>query len=379
MSSSVVAHQLKGLSSRWDNEPALDETLLVCVAAAAIFVSTIAVLSPYLVLVDNFGDNSAYMSIATAIRKWDFRGVFVKHFWGLPYFMTAISKLTGLSERTSLLLVSCTSSLIAVVLAYRLWGGWIATAFSIVNFDWYQRSFLGGSEPLFVALLFGSFLAIRRERWLLAAVLAALTTITRPLGVFLLVGIGLTLLCRRDWRRFALATAIGLIIGTLYLIPLARYFHDPLATVHSYQSTQASASVSLFGFPFYAIIKGTLLYPAPLTNLLLSFGWIFLVLIAIVAMLGTEHFRNYARLHPAEVIFAAPYLLSLYCYNYPYWARADFPRFAIPIIPFVFVALWRWIPKDRRILWLLAPITAVLAASSALGIRNVSHLLRLRA
>jgi hypothetical protein len=84
-------------------------------------------------------------------------------------------------------------------------------------------------------------------------------------------------------------------------------------------------------------------------------------------------------LHPAEVIFAAPYLLSLYCYNYPYWARADFPRFAIPIIPFVFVALWRWIPKDRRILWLLAPITAVLAASSALGIRNVSHLLRLRA
>jgi hypothetical protein len=194
--------------------------------------------------------------------------------------------------------------------------------------------------------------------------------------VFLLAGIGLTLLWRRDWRRFALATVIGLIIGTLYVIPLARYFHDPLATVHSYQSAQSS--VPLFGLPFYAIIKGTILYPAPLTSLLLSFGWIFLVLIAIVAMLGTEHFRNYAREHPPEIIFAAPYLSSLYCYNYPYWARGSFARFAIPIIPFVFVALWRWIPKDRRILWLLAPITAVLAAGSAWGIRNVVHLLRLR-
>lgn len=347
-------------------------------ASAVIFVVFISVMTPYLALVDNFGDNSAYMSIAAAIRKWDFRGVFVKHFWGLPYFMSAISNPTGISERTALLLVSWVSSLVAVILAYRLWGGWIATTFSIVNFDWYQRSYLGGSEPLFVALLFGSFLAVRRERWLLAAFLAALATITRPLGVFLLLGIGLTLLSRRDWQRLVLSTLIGLAVGALYVIPLARYFHDPLATVHSYQSAQASATVPLFGVPFYAIIKGTILYPAPLSNLLLTFGWIFLVLIAIVAMLWTQHFRSYARQHVPEVIFAAPYLLSLYCYNYPVWARGNFPRFAIPIVPFVFLALGRWLPKDRRILWALAPVTAVLAASSAIGIQNVVHLLRLK-
>ena len=163
----------------------------------------------------------------------------------------------------------------------------------------------------------------------------------------------------------------------LYAIPLARYFHDPLATVNSYGPAQSSATVPLFGLPFYAIIKGTMSAPAPLTNLALSFGWIFLVLIAIVAMLRTEYFRSYARAHPPEIIFAAPYLLSLYCYNYPGWARGSFARFAIPIIPFVFLALSRWIPKDRRILWALAPITAVLAASSAVGIRNVMHLLRI--
>jgi hypothetical protein len=360
-------------TSKWVGEPGLSEALLISFAAAAIFVGTIVAVTPYFAAVDRFADNSAYISIAVAIRKWNFHGVFVKQFWGLPYCMAAVSKLTGFSDRTSLLLISWISAVIVVILAYRLWGGWVATAFSIVNFDWYQRAYLGGSEPLFVALLFGSFIAIRRDRWILATLLAALATTTRPLGVFLLVGIGLTLLWRREWRRFAFATTIGLIIGVLYMLPLAYYFHDPLATVHSYKSTDTVAQIPLFGIPFYAIIKGTLLYPSPITNLLLSFGWVFLVLIAIVAMIGTENFRQYARRHPAEIIFAVPYLLSLYCYNYPYWARGNFARFAIPIVPFVFLALWRWIPKDRRLLWLLAPVTAVMAASSAIGVRNILH------
>jgi hypothetical protein len=354
------------------------ETLLICLAAAAIFVTTVAFLTPYGKTVDSFGDNSGYISIAVAIRKWDFQNIFVKHFWGLSYAIAAVSSITGLSERTSLLVICWTSSLMAVMLAYQLWGGWIAAAFSLVNFDWYQRSYLGGSEPLFVVLLFGSFLAIRRERWALAALLAALATITRPLGIFLLLGIGLTLLWRHEWRRFAAAAAIGLVVGTLYVIPLALYLHDPLATVHSYESAQASAAGPLFGIPFYAIIKGTILYPSPLTNLLLTFGWILIVLVATAAMIATENFRSYARTHPPEIIFVAPYLLSLFCYNYPHWARGNFPRFAIPIIPFLFLALWRWIPKDRRILWTLAPITAVLAASSAVGIRNLARLLRTR-
>jgi hypothetical protein len=290
--------------------------------------------------------------------------------------MAATSKITGVSDRGALLTISGISSLASVVLAYRLWGGWIATVFALINFDWYQRSYLGGSEPLFVALLFGSFLAIRRERWWLASFLASLATITRPLGIFLLLGIGVALLLRRDWKRLALVTSTALVIGTLYVIPLARYFHDPLATVHSYQSTQAAATVPLFGWPFYAIVKGTILYPAPLSNLLLSFGWIFMVLISVTAMLMTQQFRGYARQHVPEIIFAAPYILSLYCYNYPVWARGNFARFAIPIIPFVLLALRRWIPADRRLLWALAPATAVLAASSALGIQNVAHFLR---
>ncbi|MBI3475481.1 MAG: hypothetical protein HY010_07095 [Acidobacteria bacterium] len=362
-------------AAHWKSEPSLREAAAISVLSNAIFIACVSALVPYLPLVDDFGDSLSYMSIAAAIRHWSFQGLLIKQFWGLPYFMAAFSKLTGTADRTALLVMALAPSLIAVVLAYRLWGGWISSAFAVIDLDWLQRSCLGGSEPLFVALIFGSFLAIRRERWVVAALLASLATVTRPLGVFLLLGIGLVLLRRRDWKQLALATSVGLSIGILYAIPLASYFHDPLATVHSYESTDAAATGPLFGIPFYAIIKGTILYPAPLTNLVLSFGWIFLVLIAAAAMLRTKQFRQYSRDHVAEIVFAAPYLLSLYCYNYPYWARGSFPRFAIPIIPFVLLALFRWFPKDRRVLWALAPVMAVAAASSAIGIRNVVHLL----
>jgi Gpi18-like mannosyltransferase len=289
--------------------------------------------------------------------------------------MAALSKLTGLSDRTSLLLLSFVPSLLAVLLARKLWGGWIAGYFAVLNFDWLQRSCLGGSEPLFVCLLLAAFLSVRRQRWLLASLLASLATIVRPLGVFALVGIGLTLLWRRDFRKFAAATAIGLAVGILYAIPLATHFGDPMATVSSYHDPKWAGGW-LFGFPFYAIIKGTLLYPAPWTNLVLSFGWIFLVIVACVVMVRSAEFREHCRAHSVEALFLAPYLWCLFAYNYPVWARGNFARFAIPILPFVLLALCRWIPKDRRLLWALGVVSPLLAACSAIGIVNVAHMIR---
>lgn len=352
------------------------EVIALWILTCLIFVALLSRLTNYLALVDNFGDSSAYMQIASAIRHWNFHGLFIKQFWGLPYAMAALSLLTGVSDRAALLFICFASSLASVVLAYRLWGGWIAAFFTILNFDWMQRSFLGGSEPLFVALLFGSFLAVRRQRWWLASLLASLATIVRPLGIFALLGIGLYLLWKRDYRRLVPAVATGLLTGILYALPLATQLGDPLATVHSYHSPEWQGGW-LFGFPFYAIIKGTLTEPASVTNLILSFGWIFLVLIAVVVMIRTAAFRQYARAHPVEILFLIPFICCLYTYNYPHWARGNFERFAIPILPFVLIALNRWIPKDRRLLWTLAAAMSALAAASALGLNNVTALIRL--
>jgi hypothetical protein len=305
--------------------------------------------------------------------------VHVKQFWGVSYPVASVMKLTGVTGPVAILIVCFASSLLALVLAHRLWGGWIALLALTLNFDWWQRSFLGGSEPLFVALLFASFLMIRKERWLWAALLASLATVTRPLGFYLLLGIGIVLLLRRRWRTLALASLIGIVTGMLYMLPLQLYLHDPLATVHSYGAANSGANSALFGIPFYAIIAGTLRFGGPWTNLVLSFSWIALVVAGTVAMIATPEFRRYAREHPAEAIFAGLYLLSIYSYNFPYWARGTFARFAIPILPFVFLALahrLRWLMNDRRVIWILAVASAALAACSALGIRNVLARLR---
>ena len=92
-----------------------------------------------------------------------------------------------------------------------------------------------------------------------------------------------------------------------------------------------------------------------------------------MAMFLNPQFRNYARDNPVEVLFAVPYLVLVFFYNYPVFARSNFARFAIPTLLIVFVALARWIPQNRRILWGLGVVRPILAAASALGIRNVLH------
>jgi len=280
-----------------------------------------------------------------------------------------------MSDRAALLTPSFVPSLLAVLLARNLWDGWIAGYFAVLNFDWLQRSGPGGSEPLFVCFLFAAFASVRRERWLLASLLASLATIVRPPRFFALAGVGLVLLWRRDLRKFAAAASIGMLVGEMYVIPLATHFRDPLATVNSYHNHQWQGGW-LFGFPFYAIIKGTLLYPAPWTNLVLSFAWILLVLAAVVVMARSAEFRTYARAHAVEALFLVPYLWCLFTYNYPHWARGSFARFSISILPFVLLALYRWLPKNRGILWCLGIVMPVLGASSAIGIINVVHRLR---
>jgi hypothetical protein len=332
------------------------EVLAMAGTACLVFIGVICIFKNYPATVDDFADSSAYMSVASAIRHWNFHGLLVKQFWGLPYLMAAISAVTRVSDRTALLLISFISYFLSGALAYRLWGGWVAAFFSLLNFDWLQRSFLGGPEPLFVALLFGTFLVVRQDKWIWAATLASLSTVVRPLGFVALADIGFTLLWKQECKKFAIAAAIGLAIGAVYIFPLWMQFGDPWATVHSYQSP-GQPGPALFGIPFQAIIRGTLSSDAPWTNLVLTFSWIFFTLAGAVAMLFRKNLREYWKAYRVEAFFAAGYLLAICSYNFPYWARGTFPRFAIPTIPFVVLALLPWMPKSRYLLWFLSFVT----------------------
>ncbi len=315
-----------------------------------------------------FGDNPAYLDAARAIHNWNFANVIVKQFWGLSYAIALFSFLPHISPYTALLLICMACSLLSVLLAYQLWGAWVAGYFAVLNFDWMQRSYLGGSEPLFVALLFASFACIRKERWIWAAILAALASLVRPLGLFALLAIGLVLLYRREYRKFLTCTAAGAILGTLYLLPFWLYFHDPLYQFHRYQTADWHSGPAV-GLPFQALASSFLHNTEPLTNVLLTLGWVLFILAGFIAM-TRKSFRPFMSEHRTEFLFAFLYLAFLLTYNSG-WARAEFPRFAIPLVPFVLIALEPWVPKSRVILYAACIVGSLLAACSALGVRNV--------
>lgn len=352
------------------------ELLLLVAISAAVMWITAFLLHRSTNLIVRFGDNAAYLAVANSILHWNFRDVVIQHFMGYPYFIAGVSLIFRIPTVFSLWFIAASSSLLSVWLAGRLFGTLPAAYFALTNFAWLQVSFIGGSEPLAVALGLGALLAFRREHVGLAALLGALAVTVRPLMIFVLVGIGLALLLRKQFGLFLVALAIGLAVGGLYVLPLAHYFGDPLLTVHSYTMRDYGGGGvvgphgRLFGWPFHGIIAGTLAYRAPWTNLVLSFFWIALVL-AGVARMFSKSFREYARKCPNEAIFCGLYLLAIFSYDYLIWARSNFIRFAIPVLPFVFFAWARFLPRDRRLFWVLSIATGVLSMLSAIGLRNV--------
>jgi len=353
--------------------PSRVEISALWLVAAIIFVIVLIQFQPYTSKVDDFGDNPAYLTAANAIRHWDFHHAQIKLFWGLPYVVASLSWLP-LSARSDLLLICMVSSLVSVLLAWDLWGPWIAGFFTVLSFRWIQVSMLGGAEPLFAALLFSSFWASRKERWLLASLFAALATLVRPLGVFALIGIGLTLLYRRDYKKAFQCGSLAAFMGALYLLPFWLYFHDPLYQVHLYKQRDWQAGTAI-GLPFRAIAVSLLHDREPWTNVIVTMGWVFLAIAGFCAM-TRKSFRHYIRGHLPECIFAFLYLAFLFTYNSVAWARAEFPRFVIPVVPLLLMALGRWLPRSRYVLYGLCIVSAVLGACSAAGIRNVLPALR---
>lgn len=330
--------------------------------------------TPELVL--QYGDNGAYLAVANAIRHWDFHAVYIQHFMGFPYAIAGVSMLTHLPAGFVLWIISVVSAFASVWLVAELFGNIVAAYFALTNLAWLQSAYVGGSEPLAVTLVLGAMLMFRSQRLWLAGLLGSFAVTVRPLMIFVLVGIGLVLLGRRQIKAFLLVLVTALAIGILYTLPLARYLGDPLLTVHSYTRRDyggggiAGPHGHLFGWPFHGIVAGTLAYPAPWTNLLVSFFWIALVLAGVVCMFSRDY-REYARKHWNEAAFCALYLLAIFSYDYLLWARSNFIRFCIPDLPFVFYALSRFLPTSKRLLWILSIVCAVLAAVSAIGVRNV--------
>ena len=187
------------------------------------------------------------------------------------------------------------------------------------------------------------FSAARSDRWNLAAVLASLGTTVRPLGVFVLMGLAITLAVRRKYRQLAVITLIGLGIARALRRAHCVGIRQPLRQLYSlpggiwgHRDTRGTGGRTRgCTYPFGAVIssfRATLQTDTRWHRIIYSGIWPLLALVGTIAAWGPRNRKSFWPKYQPEVLFATIYVLFLLSYNYDeiFWL---FPRFVIPVLP----------------------------------------------
>ncbi len=369
----MPAREVSVAPARDHSEPSLWEVLLMFAAVSVVHVLTVCRVRSFWDVAARQLDNGAYLQLATIIRNWHFTGEEMPHhFWGFPYAIAGVSNLFSISQLTAMVTISVLSSLAVCLLVHRLYGGWVAAAFVFINYEWILLSVEGGSEPLCMCFLYASFLAARSGRWNIAAFLASLSTTVRPVGVFALLAFAAVLSMRKSYRQLTAITLIGLGVGVLYVVPLWIILGSPFANFIGYRGDWGPQGWPLT-YPFGALV------PSYLMALYADTRWYTLAFLAVwpvMALAGAVMIwlpgnrRRFSAMYQPEALFASIYTLFLLSYNYlgVVWY---FSRFLVPIVPLLVFSMRDWIPRDRRVLWGAAVLSALLASAELIHFQNV--------
>jgi hypothetical protein len=368
----MPAPEVNVAPARDRSEPSLSEVLLMLVVMFAVHLLTVSGVRSFWDVTLAWGDNQDYLAISSVISNWHFSGGDMPDgFWGFPYAIAGISKVFSVPELMALVIVSVLASVATCVLVHRLYGGWVAAAFIFVNYEWIQLSVEGGSEPLFMCLLYASFLAARSSRWNLAALLASLSTTVRPVGVFALLAFAAVLAMRRSYRQLAVITLIGAGIGILYFAPVWMLLGSPFGSFIAYRGGWGTHwwpltyPFSPWVFSFLRDLYGNVRW----YTLTWSAVWPVVASVGTISLWLPHNRQKFSGLQP-ETLFASMYTLFFLSYPEP---ALDFAlsRFLVPVLPLLLFSLRDWIPRDRRVLWGAAVLSALLSSTALVHFRNV--------
>lgn len=358
------------------NPPTLGEVLLMLVTMFALHLLIVCKAGNFWDVAASWMDNPPYLAITAIIHHGRLlTGYLPRHFWGFPQAIAGVSSLLSIPDLWALVIISALASLATCALVHRLYGGWVAAVFIFINYQWLLISMEGGSEPLFMCLLYASFLAARSERWNLAALLAALSTVVRPVGVLALLCFAAVLVMRRKYRQLAMITLIGLEIGVLYILPLWIILGNPFANFTAYRPDWGAQGWPIT-YPFGALVSSSI---AKLHNGDAWYRFSYFAVWLVAGLAGTVAIwlpRNRAKFSGPrlpEALFASIYMFFFLIYNYDL-VVVFFSRFLIPIVPLLVFAFEDWIPRNRFVLWTAAVLTAVAASFGRVGLRNVLFL-----
>ena len=241
----------------------------------------------------------------------------------------------------NVVLGACAVVLVGMI-ARRLYDNEVAT-YSMVLFSVFPGSFVMSfayADTLMVVLAAATLLALVDERWLLAGILAALTTASRPNAVAIVFACGvaaaLAIRHRRDWSAL---WAVGLSpIGFVgFQVFLAAHTGERLAWLRVQQ--EAWDEGLSYGWTAIVHIYSALRYP-------LSSPTHVVTTITVLAMIGALFALRYKRL-PAPMVAYIAMILALMLLPETVTAR---PRFLFSAFPLV-IPVAAWLPRRSPMLW----------------------------
>jgi Dolichyl-phosphate-mannose-protein mannosyltransferase len=231
-----------------------------------------------------------------------------------PLLSRTVAATSGLSVASAMLVVANVAALVAIVLLFKLvreeFGDTIALP-TVAFLSFFPTSFFlsaGYTEPLTLMWIACFFLALKRERFLVAAAMAGLAVATRASGIVLLPVLLWELWSHREPRQFARDVVPCAILATsglwIYMLYLAYAFGNPMAFSDGQMAfhngtTMATRLMAALELAPFARLNLTEASPSGLDN------WFVLIFLAVIV-------RAWFRLSFAMTLFAVGIFLLPY-------------------------------------------------------------------
>ena len=316
-------------------------------------------------------DGIHYLTIAESGYVADFTQAFFPLF---PWIIGLVVKYLSLNFLYSALLVGNLSLLIAVCLFWRLLRIDFKSDQSrqiILSLLLFPTAFFLGAvygEAFFLCLVFGSFLAARRKKWLLAGVIGSMAAATRLVGIFLLPSLAVEYwLQLKESGSLVKPSKSSMIIPVLsicvvslgligYMVYLNQHFNDPLKFIHSQPAFGASRSDKIV--LLYQVFWRYLKMSVTVNFFSVLYYRVMLELFSAVSflILGLLSFKK-TRLSYAVfgfLSFLGPTLTGTF---------SSMPRYILMMFP-VFIMIGSWLNGEnhKRWRWIYYSISTVLLA-----------------
>ncbi len=351
----------------------------------------------FLFYFQHYGDNNEYIEQTKKIFNEDYvhpsKLGTLKSPFGLSFVIYLVSKIFFTNYIISFFLISIFTYFLIIFLTSRLLNHVSAYAVIIIGYELNLGGIYGGSQNLALCLIISSFLLIKNKYFIIGIILASLSYYVRPLCIAAPISIFFYLLfINLNFKKLFIFLLTSIPLFILYIF-LSVLIYDGGLIINGYGSNfdiiienqnnyeipsddkQVLQATNIFDFvniPFSGFFRGIFYEEIIFTNFLKNSFFLFISIFAlIVSIIKFSKYSSETKLYILFFIFFL-FLLSIYNSVHIYF---EFPRFIIPVLPFIVFILFRKLNINLPIFFILITITSVFNFASSIGVINFIKIL----